>query len=185
MSKARKAPKKEVSNDTSTTDEKIPKTPSAMTTLEKVKYYFEELGFTNENPHDLELVAELHERWLRKDNSELSKELFVLSQDPDVIEVLKRCRDTNEPQRRMTKVDLQILLEKIARGEVERKDYVGKDADLVYLTPNFSERLNAIKMLMVEAENEGDERIYFIDDIEAKYVEMMEKEGGANDTEET
>ena len=185
MSKARKAPKKEVSNDTSTTDEKIPKTPSAMTTLEKVKYYFEELGFTNENPHDLELVAELHERWLRKDNSELSKELFVLSQDPDVIAVLKRCRDTNEPQRRMTKVDLQILLEKIARGEVERKDYVGKDADLVYLTPNFSERLNAIKMLMVEAENEGDERIYFIDDIEAKYVEMREKEGGANDTEET
>jgi len=182
MSKTKKAPEKEVSNDTSTTKEEIPK---AMSTLEKVKYYFEELGFTNENPHDLELVAELHERWLRKDDSELPKDLWVLSQDPDVIEVLKRCRDTNEPQRRMTKTDLKVLLERIAKGEVERKDYVGKDADLVYLTPNFNERLNAIKMLMAEAENDGQERIYFVDDIEAKYMEMMEKEGGANDSEET
>lgn len=180
MSKAIKTPETEVSNDTSVENEKPSK---AMTTLEKVKYYFEELGFTNENPHDLELVAELHERWLRKDDSELPRDLWVLSQDPDVIEVLKRCRDINEPQRRLTKTDLRILLERIAKGEVERKDYVGKDADLVYLTPNFNERLNAIKMLMAEADNDGQERVYFIDDIEAKYLEMMEKEGGASDTE--
>lgn len=185
MSKTSKTPKKDISNDTSKTDEEISQNTSAMTTLEKVKYYFEELGFTNENPHDLELVAELHERWLRKDDSELPKDLWVLSQDPDVIEVLKRCRNTNEPQRRLTKTDLKILLEKIAKGEVERKDYVGKDAELVYLTPNFNERLNAIKMLMAEAEGDGQERIYFVDDIEAKYMEMAEKEGGANDTKET
>lgn len=185
MSKTRKASEKEISNDTSITNDEISRDTSAMSTLEKVKYYFEELGFTNENPRDLELVAELHERWLNKDNSELPKDLWVLSQDPDVIEVLSRCRETNEPQRRMTKVDLQILLEKIAKGEVERKDYVGKDADQVWLTPNFSERLNAIKMLMAEAENEGSERIYFVDDIESKYWEMMEKEGGASDIEKT
>lgn len=181
MSKSTKTPKTEISKNTSNVEES-PKDTSAMTTLEKVKYYFEELGFTNENPHDLELVAELHERWLKKDDSELPKDLWVLSQDPDVIEVLKRCRNTNEPQRRLTKTDLKILLEKIAKGEVERKDYVGKDADLVYLTPNFSERLNAIKMLMLEAEGDGQERIYFVDDIEAKYMEMMEKEGGASDS---
>ena len=178
MAKSEKSPEIEVSNDTSITNEEISK---AMTTLEKVKYYFEELGFTNENPHDLELVAELHERWLRKDDSELPKDLWVLSQDPDVIEVLKRCRDTNEPQRRMTKTDLKVLLERIAKGEVERKDYVGKDADQVWLTPNFNERLTAIKILMLEADNDGQERVYFVDDIESKYLEMMEKEGGDSD----
>lgn len=183
MSKASETPKMDVSNDTRPTNDE---TPKAMTTLEKVKYYFEELGFTDENPNDLELVAELHERWLNKDDSELPKELWVLSQDPDVQEVLKRCRDTNEPQRRLSKLDLKILLERIAKGEVERKDYVGKDADMVWLTPNFNERLNAIKMLMAEADNEGQERIYFVDDIEAKYNEMMsEKDGGVADDIQT
>lgn len=143
-----------------------------MTTLELVTYHFNQLGFYDENPEDLKNVALLHEKWLNKDNSELSKDLYVLSQDPDVQEVLRRCRLTDNPKRRLTKTDLQVLLEEIARGEVTRKDYVGKDAIPVNLTPNFNERINAMKMLMGEAENEGEEKIFFVNDIESKYNEL-------------
>lgn len=152
-----------------------------MSSYELVKYYFEQNGFTNENEEDLKMVAELHERWLKKDHSELSKPLFILSQDPDVQEVLRLCRQSDSPKRRMTKADLQVLLEKMARGEVERKDYVGKDAECVWLTPNFNERLTAIKMLMGDADNEGSERVYFIDDIEAKYLEQQENANKGGD----
>lgn len=163
----------EEENKTASDDEIIENDNSEkMTTLELVKYHFEQLGFNNENPKDLEMVAELHERWLRKDDSELSQPLYVLSQDPDVIEVLKRCREYDNPKRRLTKIDLKLLLEQMATGEVTRKDYVGKDADLVYLTPTFTERINAIKMLMGEAENEGEEKIFFVDDIASKYAEL-------------
>ncbi len=143
-----------------------------MTTLELVTYHFRQLGFENENPEDLQMVADLHERWLNKDQRELTEREYVISQDPDVQEVLRRCRLTDSPKRRLTKTDLQVLLEQIAKGEITRRDYVGKDAEPVQLTPNFAERINAIKMLMGEAENEGTEKIFFIDDIESKYNEL-------------
>lgn len=143
-----------------------------MTTLELVTYHFKELGFENENPEDLQMVADLHERWLNKDKRELTEREYVISQDPDVKEVLRRCRLTDSPKRRLTKTDLQVLLEQIAKGEVTRRDYVGKDALPVELTPNFTERINAVKMLMGEADNEGAEKIFFVDDIESKYKEL-------------
>ena len=143
-----------------------------MTTLELVTYHFRELGFENENPKDLQMVAELHERWLNKDKTELTTEQYILSQDADVQEVLKRCRLTDNPKRRLTKVDLQVLLEQIAKGEITRRDYVGKDAVPVDVTPNFTERLNSIKMLMGEADNEGAEKIFFVNDIASKYQEL-------------
>ena len=143
-----------------------------MTTLELVTYHFKQLGFENENPKDLEMVAQLHERWLKKDKTELTRELYVLSQDPDVQEVLKRCRETDHPKRRLTKEDLQVILEQIAKGDITRRDYVGKDAIPVDVTPNFTERLNSVKLLMGEAENDGNEKIFFIDDIADKYAQL-------------
>lgn len=153
-------------------EENAPDTKGKMTTLELVTYHFRELGFENENPKDLEMVAELHERWLNKDKTELTTEQYILSQDADVQEVLKRCRLTDNPKRRLTKVDLQVLLEQIAKGEITRRDYVGKDAVPVDVTPNFTERLNSIKMLMGEADNEGAEKIFFVNDIASKYQEL-------------
>ena len=153
-------------------EENAPDTKGKMTTLELVTYHFRELGFENENPQDLQMVAELHERWLNKDKTELTTEQYILSQDADVQEVLKRCRLTDNPKRRLTKVDLQVLLEQIAKGEITRRDYVGKDAVPVDVTPNFTERLNSIKMLMGEADNEGAEKIFFVNDIASKYQEL-------------
>ena len=153
-------------------EENAPDTKGKMTTLELVTYHFRELGFENENPKDLQMVAELHERWLNKDKTELTTEQYILSQDADVQEVLKRCRLTDNPKRRLTKVDLQVLLEQIAKGEITRRDYVGKDAVPVDVTPNFTERLNSIKMLMGEADNEGAEKIFFVNDIASKYQEL-------------
>ena len=49
-----------------------------MTTLELVTYHFKELGFENENPEDLQMVADLHERWLNKDKRELTEREYVI-----------------------------------------------------------------------------------------------------------
>lgn len=153
-------------------DEKLENHPTEMTTLELVKYHFEGLGFSNENPKDLELVAQLHERWLKKDKTELTREQYILSQDPDVQEVLRKCRLTDNSKRRMTKTDLKIILEQIARGEITRTDYVGKDAIPVSVTPDFPERLNSIKILMGEVDTDNDEKIFFVDDIPEKYKQL-------------
>lgn len=144
-----------------------------MTTVELVKYHFEQLGFHNENSEDLEMVAQLHERWLNGDESELTKEQYVLSQDKDVQEVLKRCRLHNSIGRRLTKTDLKVILEQIAKGEITRRDYVGKDATPVDLTPTFTERLNSIKMLMGDVDSENGQKIFFVNDITSKYEEVF------------
>ena len=63
-----------------------------MTPRELVEKTFIELGFANENPDDLDAVAELLEIWRTNKKVEYTPEQYALLNDPDVIDVLNKCK---------------------------------------------------------------------------------------------
>lgn len=109
------------------------------------------------------MVTELLQIWREQDLSTdssdkeivYSAEQYVLLNDPDVQEVLKRCRDYYAPKKHLSKQDLQSILEDIARGTLKRQDYDFKNGVPVTMEPTFQERLQAIKLLQEGADDDN------------------------------
>lgn len=123
-----------------------------------VEENFIELGFTDENPSDLDMVTELLQIWIdNTDDKEIvySPEQYILLNDPDVQTVLNRCKEYYEPKKHLSKGDLRSILEDIARGSLTRKDYDFKNGETIEIEPSFTERLQAIKMLKEEASDDN------------------------------
>ena len=123
-----------------------------------VEKMFAELGFTDENPDDLDAVTELLDIFMdNTDDREVvyTPEQYVLLNDPDVQNVLKRCQQYYEPKRHLTKGDLRQILEDIAKGKLTRQDWDFKNGCPVDIEPTFSERITAIKMLQEGADDEN------------------------------
>lgn len=131
---------------------------ASLTHRDLVEKTFVELGFTDENPEDLDAVTELLDIFLEnKDDREIiyTPEQYILLNDPDVQQVIKRCQQYYEPKRHLTKGDLRQILEDIARGKATRQDYDFKNGCPVDIEPTFSERITAIKMLQEDADDEN------------------------------
>lgn len=131
---------------------------ASLTHRDLVEKTFVELGFTDENPEDLDAVTELLDIFLEnKDDREIiyTPEQYILLNDPDVQQVIKRCQQYYEPKRHLTKGDLRQILEDIARGKATRQDYDFKNGCPVDIEPTFSERITAIKMLQEGADDEN------------------------------
>lgn len=123
-----------------------------------VEKTFIELGFTDENPEDLDAVTELLDIFMdNQDDRDIvyTPEQYILLNDPDVQQVIKRCQAYYEPKRHLTKGDLRTILEDIARGKAKRWDYDFKNGSPVEIEPTFSERITAIKMLQEGADDEN------------------------------
>ena len=142
-----------------------------LTTLELVSRTFVEMGFTDENPNDLEIVANILEMWKKSDfddttDFEYSSEQYALLNDPDVMNVLNKCRQYYEPKRHLTKGDLRTLLEQIAMGKLTRQDWDFKNGEPVTIEPTFTDRIQAIKMLQENADD-GDNKatIQFVNNL--------------------
>ncbi len=143
-----------------------------LTPLELVTKTFAELGFTNENPEDLQAVTELLEMWRDKDfddqspDFEYTQEQYILLNDPDVLNVLNKCKQYYEPKRHLSKGDLRTILENIALGKLTRQDYDFKNGAPVTIEPSFTERIQAIKMLQDDADDENKQAtVQFINNI--------------------
>lgn len=134
-----------------------------------VEETFVSLGFTDENPSDLDMVAELLQVWMdNPDDKDIvySSEQYILLNDPDVQNVLNKCKEYYEPKKHLSKGDLRSILEDIARGSLTRKDYDFKNGEMVEIEPSFTERLQAIKMLKEEAaDDSAASSIQFINNI--------------------
>ena len=136
-----------------------------MTPRELVEKTFIDLGFTNENPSDLDMVAELLEIWRTNQKVEYTPEQYALLNDPDVIEVLNKCKRYYEPKRALSKVELRQILEDIATGTLKRQGYDYKNGCDTQEEPSFGERITAIKLLSDNANDNTKDTIQFINDI--------------------
>lgn len=90
------------------------------TPRELVEQTFIDLGFTDENPDDLDMVTDILKIWIDQGNNSdaeiaYSPEQYILLNDPDVQQVLNTCREYYQPKKHLTKQDLQTILEDIAR----------------------------------------------------------------------
>lgn len=140
--------------------------------LELVTKTFADLGFTNENPDDLKMVTEILEMWKDKNfddtnpDFQYTQEQYVLLNDPDVMNVLNRCKQYYEPKRHLSKGDLRSILESIALGKLSRQDYDFKNGEMVTIEPTFTERIQAIKMLQEGADDDNKQAtVQFINNI--------------------
>lgn len=131
-------------------DKKLPELKNK-SSRELVEEEFINLGFMHENPDDLDLVTELLEIWRNPDIDDSSypytPEQHILLNDPDVITVLNKCKEYYEPKKHLSSGDLRTLLEKIATGDCNRKDYDFKNHTYVTVEPTFTDRIQAIKLL--------------------------------------
>lgn len=122
---------------------------------------FKELGFNNENPDDLDMVTELLNIWRNPDfddtdpDFEYTPEQYMLLNDPDVQNVLNKCKSYYEPKRHLSKGDLRTILEQIAQGKLTRQDYDFKNGSAITVEPSFQERIAAIKMLQESADDDN------------------------------
>lgn len=107
-----------------TSSENIPaavETAAPISPRQLVEKTFIDLGFPNENPSDLDMVAELLEIWRNRNfddddpDFEYTPEQYALLNDSDVISVLNRCREYYEPKRHLSKGDLRSLLERYSQ----------------------------------------------------------------------
>ena len=142
-------------------------TPESLTPRELVENTFKELGFNNENPDDLDAVTDLLEIWRSKEpEPEYTPEQYILLNDPDVVQVLNRCKQYYEPKRHLSKGDLRKVLEDIATGRLTRQDYDFKNGESVTIEPTFTERIQAIKMLQEGADDDNKQAtVQFINNI--------------------
>ena len=81
--------------------------PVPENSLDLVKQTFVEMGFTDENPDDLKIVADILDMWKKSDfddttDFEYTQDQYVLLNDPDVMNVLNNCRQYYEPKRHLT-----------------------------------------------------------------------------------
>ena len=141
--------------------------PESLSPRELVENTFKELGFNNENPDDLDAVTELLKIWKSKEpEPEYTPEQYILLNDPDVVQVLNRCKQYYEPKRHLSKGDLRKLLEDIASGNLTRQDYDFKNGISVTIEPTFTERIQAIKMLQEVADDDNKQAtVQFINNI--------------------
>ena len=91
-----------------------------------VKQTFIEMGFTDENPDDLQIVADILDMWKQSDfddttDFEYTQDQYVLLNDPDVMNVLNKCRQYYEPKRHLTKGDLRTIFAKIGISKMENQ----------------------------------------------------------------
>lgn len=110
--------------------------------LQLVTDKFAELGFTDENPEDLKLVAHLVELHLEdspllKNVSDLEPALQTLLNDEDVIKVISLCMKYFEPKKHLSKNDLKTILEEIATGKLKRQGWDYKQSCPVEEEPSF------------------------------------------------
>ena len=139
---------------------------SPVTPRQLVQSTFEQLGFTNENPDDLDLVTKLLEYW--RTNSipaTYSPEEYALLNDPDVQEVLSRCKEYYEPKTHLTHSDLMTILEDIALGKLKRTSYDFKSGEYVTEDPSFTDRIAAIRMLQPDSTQDDKDTVQFINNI--------------------
>lgn len=145
--------------------------PEVQNSLDLVKQTFIEMGFTDENPDDLKIVADILDMWKKSDfddttDFEYTQDQYVLLNDPDVMNVLNKCRQYYEPKRHLTKGDLRTILEQIAQGKLTRQDWDFKNGEAVTIEPSFTERIQAIKMLQEGADdNDNKATIQFINNL--------------------
>lgn len=150
-------------------NKKLPSTVDK-TPRQLVEEEFINLGFTNENPDDLDLVTELLEIWRDPNIDDASynytPEQYILLNDPDVITVLNHCKEYYEPKKHLSKGDLRSILEQIALGKLSRQDYDFKNHEYITIEPSFTERIQAIKMLEENADNDNSaSTVQFINNI--------------------
>ena len=155
---------------------------SVKSSRELVEKTFIDLGFTNENPRDLDLVNDLLQRWLHRNDpsvqspyspftpgisspDDYTPEEWALLNDEDVQIVLNRCKEYYEPKEHMTSTDLRLILEKIASGNITRQGYDYKNGATVYEQPTFGEMLQAIKLLQPQMSGDDKETVQFINNI--------------------
>ena len=145
--------------------------PVPENSLDLVKQTFIEMGFTDENPDDLQIVADILDMWKKSDfddttDFEYTQDQYVLLNDPDVMNVLNKCRQYYEPKRHLTKGDLRTILEQIAQGKLTRQDWDFKNGEAVTIEPSFTERIQAIKILQENADdNDNKATIQFINNL--------------------
>ena len=145
--------------------------PVPENSLDLVKQTFIEMGFTDENPDDLKIVADILDMWKKSDfddttDFEYTQDQYVLLNDPDVMNVLNKCRQYYEPKRHLTKGDLRTILEQIAQGKLTRQDWDFKNGEAVTIEPSFTERIQAIKILQENADdNDNKATIQFINNL--------------------
>lgn len=145
---------------------------SEMTPRQLVENTFIDMGFTDENPKDLDIVADILQLWLDHDFNDqdpdfkYTQEQYILLNDPDVQNVLSHCKQYYEPKRHLSKGDLRSILENIAEGKVTRQDYDFKNGEPISIEPTFAERISAIKLLADNADDDDSKAsVQFINNI--------------------
>ena len=154
--------------------EKTVRDKSIKSSRQLVEKMFIDLGFTDENPSDLDMVNDLLQMWLHRNDAnspygsdapEYTAEQWALLNDEDVQIVLNRCKEYYEPKEHMTNTDLRLILEKIASGNITRQGYDYKNGATVYEQPTFGEMLQAIKLLQPQMSGDDKETVQFINNI--------------------
>lgn len=148
-----------------------------MTPRELVEKTFIELGYTDENPDDLDAVAELLEIWRTNKKVEYTSEQYALLNDSVVLDVLNKCKKYYEQKKTLSKADLREILEDIATGRLTRQDYDFKNGCPVTVEPSFGDRITAIKMLSDDATDNVKDTIQFINDIADEDYEGVTEDG--------
>lgn len=133
---------------------------------ELITQTFASMSFTNENPDDIRIIARLLQYWRTNTTpAEYSPEEYALLNDPDVQEVLTRCKEYYEPKQHLTASDLKSILEDIALGKLKRTSYDFKSGEYVTEDPSFTDRIAAIRMLQPDSTQDTAETVQFINNI--------------------
>ena len=151
-----------------------------MTTRELVEKVFIDKGFTHENPNDLDLIADILQKWLDKQDGPYSDEQYVLLSDSDVIDVLNACKLYYGPKDMLSNVEIKDILKQIATGQLTRRGYDYKNGQATIEEPSFGERLTALRMLKEDTPEDNKEMVQFINDIDVK----LQEKGDINDTKQ-
>ena len=169
---------------------------SVKSSRELVEKTFIDMGFTNENPRDLDLVNDLLQRWLHRNDSttaytpftpgisspdDYTPEEWALLNDEDVQIVLNKCKEYYEPKEHLTSGDLKSILEQIALGTLTRQTYDFKSGLSITETPSFGERLTAIKMLQGQNPDDTAETVQFINNIGLNGTDLTDPTSDPND----
>ena len=171
---------------------------SVKSSRELVEKTFIDMGFTNENPRDLDLVNELLQKWLHRNDptnasiyvqftpgistpDDYTPEEWALLNDEDVQIVLNKCKEYYEPKEHLTDGDLRAILEQIALGTLTRQTYDFKSGSSITESPSFGERLTAIKMLQGQNPDDNRETVQFINNIGVNGTDITDPTQSPND----
>ena len=162
-----------------------------------VEKTFIDAGFTNENPRDLDLVNDLLQKWIHRNDPNSSSyipfspgisspddytpEEWALLNDEDVQMVLQKCKEYYEPKEHLTASDLNSILEQIALGTLTRQTYDFKSGATITESPSFGERITAIKLLKGENPDDNAEKVQFINNIGVNGIDTLDPASDPND----